>query len=174
VVVGRGTQQEQLEAQAKRLRLGRSVVFTGWMSEQELRAVSGAADVAVVPSVYEPFGLVALEAAALGTPLVVADTGGLAEIVEHGETGLVFPPLDAPALADAVTEVLRDEVMGRRIVRAARAVVERDNHWPTIAATTAAVYARAVLEERALLASQAARPALRMVVRDGNLLRDAT
>ncbi len=174
VVVGRGTQQDALQAQARRLRLGRSVVFTGWLSEHELRAVSGAADVAVVPSVYEPFGLVALEAAALGTPLVVADTGGLAEIVEHGETGLVFPPLDPPALADAVTEVLRDEVLRRRIVRAARLVVERDNHWPTIATTTVATYERAVREERALKATQTARPALSMIVGDGNLLRDAT
>ena len=120
--------------------------------------MSAAADVAVVPSVYEPFGLVALEAAALGTPLVVADTGGLAEIVEHGESGLVFPPLDAAALADAVSEVLRDEVLARRVVRTARAVVERDYAWPTIAAGTVTVYERAVREERALLAELAARP----------------
>ena len=132
----------------------------------------------MVPSVYEPFGLVALEAAALGTPLVVADTGGLAEIVEHGETGLVFPALDAAALADAVTEVLRDEVLARRVVRTSREVVERDYSWPTIATSTVAVYGRAIREERALLAELAARPvgppALRVVPRGSNLLRDAT
>ena len=178
VVVGKGSQQEMLEDLTRRLRVSRSVVFAGWLTEGGLRSVSAAADVAVVPSVYEPFGLVALEAAALGTPLVVADTGGLTEIVEHGETGLVFPALDAAALADAVSEVLRDEVLARRVVRASREVVERDYSWPTIAASTVTVYERAVREERALLAELAsrpvARPQLRVVPRGSNLLRDAT
>jgi glycogen(starch) synthase len=174
VVVGRGSQQEMLEELARRLRVSRAVHFTGWLTEAELRAAAAAADVAVIPSVYEPFGLVALEAAALGTPLVVSDTGGLAELVVDGETGLTFPALDAAALADAVTGMLRDEVLARRVVRTAREVLARDHAWPTIAATTVATYERAVREERALLAGPGARPALRVVVRDGNLLRDAT
>jgi len=152
-------------------------VFTGWLTETELRAASAAADVAVVPSVYEPFGLVALEAAALGTPLVVSDTGGLAEIVTNGESGLTFPALDAAALADAVTEMLRDEVLAQRVVRQAREVLGRDHDWPTIAARTVTTYEQAVVEERELLATTAhpyTQPRLAMVVRDGNLLRDAT
>jgi glycogen synthase len=173
VVVGRGTQQEMLVDLARRLRVSRSVVFTGWLTEGGLRAVSGAADVAVVPSVYEPFGLVALESAALGTPLVVSDTGGLAEIVTHGETGVTFPALDAAALADAVTAVLRNDVLARRVVRQAREVLARDHDWLTLAARTVQTYEQAVVEERALLASTA-HPQLRMVVREGNLLRDAT
>jgi glycogen(starch) synthase len=173
VVVGRGTQQQMLVDLARRLRVSRSVVFTGWLTEGGLRAVSGAADVAVVPSVYEPFGLVALESAALGTPLVVSDTGGLAEIVTHGETGVTFPALDAAALADAVTAVLRNDVLARRVVRQAREVLARDHDWLTLAARTVQTYEQAVVEERALLASTA-HPQLRMVVRDGNLLRDAT
>ena len=173
VVVGRGSQQEALADLARRLRVSRSVVFTGWLTETGLMAVSAAADVAVVPSVYEPFGLVALEAAALGTPLVVSDAGGLAEIVTNGETGLTFPALDAAALADAVTEVLRSDVLAQRVVRQARAVLGRDHHWPALAARTVQAYEQAVVEERALLASTA-HPQLRMVVRDGNLLRDAT
>ena len=128
----------------------------------------------MIPSVYEPFGLVALEAAALGTPLGVSDTGGLAEIVVNGETGLTFPPLDVAALADAVTDMLRDEVLARRVVRTARDVLARDYSWPRIAATTLSTYERAIREERALLAAQGARPELRVVVRDGTLLRDAT
>ena len=174
LVVGKGSQLEMLRSLAASLRVARSVEFTGWLTEAELRAVAAAADVAVIPSVYEPFGLVALEAAALGTPLVVSDTGGLAEIVVNGETGLTFPPLDAAALSDAVSAMLRDEVLSRRVVREARDVLARDYAWPDIAATTVATYERAVVEERELLAGQAARPELRMVVRGGNLLRDAT
>jgi len=174
VVVGKGSQLEPLQELARRLRVSRSVHFAGWRTEAGLRAAAAAADVVVVPSVYEPFGLVALEAAALGTPLVASDTGGLAEIVVNGETGLTFPALDAAALADAVTAMLRDEVLSRRVVREARDVLARDYAWPAIAATTVRTYERADREEQSLLAGQAARPELRMVVRDGNLLRDAT
>jgi glycogen(starch) synthase len=174
VVVGKGSQLEPLQELAARLRVSRAVHFAGWRTEDGLRAAAAAADVAVVPSVYEPFGLVALEAAALGTPIVASDSGGLAEIVVNGETGLTFPALDAAALADAVTAMLRDEVLARRVVREARDVLARDYAWPAIAATTVTAYERAVREEQSLLVGQAARPELHVVVRDGNLLRDAT
>jgi glycogen(starch) synthase len=173
-LVGKGSQLEMLTSLAAKLRVSRSVEFTGWLTEADLRAVASAADVAVIPSVYEPFGLVALEAAALGTPLVVSDTGGLAEIVVNGETGLTVPPLDAAALADAVTAMLRDDVLSRRVVREAREVLARDYAWPDIAATTTTTYERAIVEEGELHAGQVAPPQLRTVVRGGNLLRDAT
>jgi glycogen(starch) synthase len=172
VVVGKGGMAADLQAQATRKRLGKSVRFTGFLAEDELAALYAAADVAVVPSSYEPFGLVALEAAALGVPLVVAATGGLAELVQDRVTGLHFPASDHAALADAVTEVLSDDVLARRISRTAKGRLVRDHSWATIAATTADIYRRSVDEERVLVASQAARPELRMVVRDGNLLRD--
>jgi len=173
VVVGKGGMADELRQRAVVKRLGKSVRFTGFLAEPELAAVYAAADVAVVPSTYEPFGLVALEAAALGTPLVVARTGGLAEFVQDRETGLLFAPFDHAALADAVTEVLSDQVLARRIASAAKRRLTRDHTWSAVAVDTVATYRRAVDEERALVASQAARPELRMVVRDGNLLRDA-
>ncbi|MBI1377682.1 MAG: glycosyltransferase [Frankiales bacterium] len=173
LVVGRGSQEEALREQARRLRLGRAVRFTGWLPADELAAVLGAADAVVVPSVYEPFGLVALEAMAAGTPLAAARTGGLADVVEDGVTGLLFEPLDARALATAVSALLDDDVRARRMARTARARVLAGNAWPDLAQRTVQVYRRAVVEERDLLGAPAA-PALRMVVRDGNLLRDAT
>jgi glycogen(starch) synthase len=172
VVAGRGTQRDALVEQARRLRVSRSVEFTGWLEEEDLRALVAAADVAVVPSVYEPFGLVALETAALGTPLVVAGTGGLAEVVRDHESGLVVPPLDSAALADAVTELLRDEVLAHRVARAAREVVVRDHDWSALAARTVEVYAAAVTQEDELREQSRPAPVLRMAVRDGNLLRD--
>jgi glycogen synthase len=174
VVAGRGTHADELRALARRLRLGRAVRFVGFLDEGELRALAAAADAAIVPSIYEPFGMVALEAAAAGTPLVVADTGGLREFVAHGVTGLRFSPGDVAGLADAVTSLLTDEVLARRLVRDARATVARDYSWAGVAADTAEVYSRAVREERALQASLSGRLAagrpLRIVVRDGNLL----
>jgi glycogen(starch) synthase len=175
VIAGDGPHLGELKAQARRLRLGRSVAWTGFLDGEQLAVLAAAADCAVVPSIYEPFGMVALEAAAAGTPLVVADTGGLREIVEHGITGLRFTPGDAAGLADAVTSVLSDEVLARRLTRDARAVLAREYAWSTIAARTVRVYRRAVREERALQAGLLARAQapLRMVVRDGNLLAGA-
>jgi glycogen(starch) synthase len=170
-VVGEGSQASELARQAAELGVTADVTFVGWVEDDALVALAAAADVAVVPSIYEPFGLVALEAAAVGTPLVVADTGGLREVVEHGVTGLRFAARDVEALTHAVSALLDDEVLARRLVRDARDVVERDYSWHHIAARTVEVYQRAAREEAALLMEQTGRgqrPVL--VVRDGNLL----
>jgi glycogen(starch) synthase len=172
VVAGRGPKGEELRALARRLRLGRSVTFAGFVPDADLVALVAAADCAVVPSLYEPFGLVALEAAAAGTPVVASGSGGLPEFVEHRRTGLSFRAGDPAGLADAVSELLADQVLGRRLVRAARAVLRRDHTWAKVAARTVDVYAQAEPQERALRAGLAARTAPRLVVRDGNLLTD--
>jgi glycogen(starch) synthase len=126
-----------------------------------------------VPSIYEPFGMVALEAAAAGAPLAVSHTGGLAEIVQPGVTGVTFPAKDPAALASAVSSLLADEASARAMARRARAMVARRYGWASIAAQTAAVYRQTVAttpagraQPRARLA--AGRPAI--VVPDGNLL----
>lgn len=174
IVAGQGTYGAELQAQAKRLRLGRAVQFTGHLTGPDLAALLGSAGAVVVPSLYEPFGMVALEASVAGAPLVVGNTGGLRELVDDGVDGLRFAPEDVAGLADAVTRLLDDEVLASRLARAARERVARDHCWPTIAALTAEVYVRAEREERALQAQLSGRPAprtaLRMVVRDGNLL----
>jgi glycogen(starch) synthase len=170
VVAGSGPNAAALRAQARALRLGRAVSFAGFVADAELAALAAAADCAVVPSIYEPFGLVALEAAAAGTPLVVADVGGLRELVEHGQTGLRVSPGDVGGLADGVSALLSDQVLARRLARAARAVVTADYTWDRQAGRTAEVYERAGREERALHAELAGRVLPRLVVRDGNLL----
>ena len=170
VVAGRGPSAGELEDLARRLRLGRAVTFAGFVPDAELAALVAAADCAVVPSRYEPFGLVALEAAAAGTPVVSTDAGGLPEFVQHRRTGLTVPAGDPAALADAVGELLADEVLARRLARLARALLRRDHSWAQVAARTAEVYAQAGVQERALRAGLAARSAPRLLVRDGNLL----
>ncbi|MBI3687097.1 MAG: glycosyltransferase family 4 protein [Actinobacteria bacterium] len=170
VVAGVGPRDEELRAQARALRLGRSVHFTGFVAEEELAGLAAAADCAVVPSIYEPFGMVALEAAAAGTPLVVADVGGLRELVDHGITGLRFTPSDVAGLAAAVDALLSDEVLARRMSRAARTEVTHRYAWPRIAERTCGTFARAIREELALLAERPAVPPLAPVMREGNLL----
>lgn len=149
VLAGQGTMGEELRARARRLRLGRAAVFAGFLPTPELAALTAAADCVVVPSLYEPFGMVALEAAAVGSPLVVADVGGLHEVVEDGVTGLRFRPEDVAGLADAVSTVLRDRALARRLARRARTLVDREHDWTVLAGRTVEVYARAAREEQA-------------------------
>jgi glycogen(starch) synthase len=144
VIAGDGPYRAELQEEARRLRLERTVRFAGFMTASQLPAVLGATDATVVPSLYEPFGMVALEAAAAGAPLAVAATGGLAEIVEPGVTGVTFPHSDPDALAGAVGSLLADEVFARRVARRARSMVSERYGWTTIAARTAAGYAAAV------------------------------
>ena len=91
VVAGTGTHEADLRALARSLRLGRAVTFTGFLDQDVLAVLAAAADVAVVPSIYEPFGMVALEAAAAGTPLVVADTGSRPAL-DRGTDHAAVPP----------------------------------------------------------------------------------
>ncbi|GAB3939741.1 hypothetical protein GCM10027614_22380 [Micromonospora vulcania] len=145
VIAGDGPYRAELEEQARRLALGSTVRFTGFLDATQLPAVLGATDATVVPSLYEPFGMVALEAAAAGAPLAVARTGGLAEIVEPGVTGVTFPHSDPAALAGAVGQLLGDEVFARRVARRARTMVGERYGWATIAARTAASYTAPVV-----------------------------
>jgi glycogen(starch) synthase len=151
VIAGDGPYRAELQAAADALGLDDAVTFAGFLGGHDLTALMGASDCYVVPSIYEPFGMVALEAAAVGTPVAVAETGGLAEIVEHGVTGVKFPPQDPQALADAVsTLLLMDREDARSMARRARRRVREDFNWPSIAARTVAVYeaARATDDDR--------------------------
>jgi glycogen(starch) synthase len=97
----------------------------------------------VLPSRYEPFGIVALEAAAAGAPLVASTAGGLGEVVVDGRTGVSFPPGEPAALADAVDAVLLDPAAAKNRARAARDRLAVDFDWDRIARATAEVYGSA-------------------------------
>jgi len=141
-VAGTGVHEQALRAHARNLRIARLVDWLGFVREDSLAALLAAADVAVVPSLYEPFGIVALEAAAAHTPLVVARTGGLADLVSDGVATDSFPAGDSAELAAAVGRVLADPDGSRRAVRRADRVIRRDYTWTAVAAHTAETYAR--------------------------------
>lgn len=145
-VAGEGSYEGGVRALARRRRVASAVEWLGRCDDATLAAQYRAADVVVVPSSYEPFGLVALEAAAAGTPRVVARTGGLAEQVRDGVTGEVVPPADPAALATAVTRLLHDPARAARLAAAAKRDVRPRHGWDTVAAATAAVYERAQVE----------------------------
>jgi glycogen(starch) synthase len=173
VIAGDGPYRAELQEETRRLKLQRTISFAGFLTERDLPAVFAATDATVVPSLYEPFGMVALEAAAAGAPLAVAATGGLAEIVQPGVTGVTFPHSDPDALAGAVGTLLADEMLAVRVAREARTMVTRRYAWTAIAARTAAAYVAAVNEAPSPQARHAAllpdnRPTI--VVPEGNLL----
>jgi glycogen synthase len=148
LIAGVGTYSDELRRLVDQLGLEHRVHFTGFLEERALRLHYAAADVAVTPSIYEPFGLVATEAMACGTPVVVSDTGGLREIVAEG-TGLTFPPQDAEQLADRIAEVLTDHDLARRLVEAGHARIRERYDWADVAARTVEAYLRTLSARRA-------------------------
>jgi glycogen(starch) synthase len=140
LVAGSGTHEAELHRQAEELGLMEHGTFLGWIGDDVLHSLYRIADLTVVPSIYEPFGLVALEAMASGCPCIVADTGGLREVVVHEEGGLRFRADDPEALAEVAIRVLSDDELGRRLVADAYEHVRRFD-WGDVAEQTAAVYA---------------------------------
>ncbi len=139
-VAGSGPYEGELRAQAERLGLLERGEFLGWTGDAALAELYAAADVCAVPSLYEPFGLVALEAMAAGCPVVAADTGGLREVVPDG-TGRRVRPGDAGDLARALVEVLADPDGAARVAATARAHAAGFG-WADAAHRTAEVYAQ--------------------------------
>src|SRR6056297_1301837 len=140
VLAGRGSQSDALEELARRKRVGGRVHVTGWLPEAQLRALVDAADVAVVPSLYEPFGIVALEAAAVRTPVVAARAGGLVEFLDDDRHGFGFTPGDPASLAQAVRVALGDRAEASRRADSAFEYVKARHGWSAIAEQTVVAY----------------------------------
>ncbi len=140
LVAGSGTHEAELKQQAERLGLDDHGTFLGWIGDDVLHSLYRIADLCVVPSIYEPFGLVALEAMASGCPCIVADTGGLREVVPRGErVGLRFNGGDAEHLGVMMERLLVDAALRDRLVAEASEHVLRFD-WDDIAHRTRAVY----------------------------------
>ncbi|WP_344087219.1 glycosyltransferase family 4 protein [Luedemannella helvata] len=169
VIAGDGPHKAELIAATNKLRLQRAVSFTGFLGA-DLPAVLAATDAMVVPSIYEPFGMVALEAAAAGAPLAVARTGGLAEIVEPGVTGVTFPASDPGGLAEAVSSLLGDQRFAKRVARQAKAMVAARYGWPTIARHVVSAYDAALAQAPSFNEESARAVSAPINVPEGNLL----
>ena len=139
-IAGTGTQQEWLLEQARRHRISKAVTFLGAVGHDDLVALMHRCDAIVLPSRYEPFGIVALEAAATGAPLVVSTAGGLGEAVTEPTTGLTFAPADVAGLAAAVRATLSDPGAAAERARRARARLTAEFSWAEVAERTAGVY----------------------------------
>jgi glycogen(starch) synthase len=174
VIAGDGPYRAELVEAARKLRLQKTISFAGFLGN-ELPAVFAATDATVVPSLYEPFGMVALEAAAAGAPLAVAETGGLAEIVEPGVTGVTFPHSNPEALATAVGTLLAEPDHARSLAKQALTMVGERYAWQAIAAKTVSAYRSSIAEEAVVSAERIAARVLgerpMITIGEGNLLR---
>lgn len=141
VIVG-GGHREKLEKFVRWYGLEQKVLFTGFMANRSLHQVFRIADVAVFPSLYEPFGIVALEGMAAGAPVVTSDAGGLKEVVLHDKTGTLSFSGNAESLAWAILRVLRDPERAEKLKKAARQRLTADFDWSKLADQTIMVYER--------------------------------
>lgn len=142
VIVGSGGARERFQRFSDWAGIGDRVQFTGFMSSRPLYQLYRCADVAVFPSLYEPFGIVALEAMAAGAPVVASDSGGLKEVVLHDRTGTSQFSGNAESLAWAILRVLNDPERARKLSEAARERLYTDFDWSCIADQTIKVYER--------------------------------
>jgi glycogen(starch) synthase len=139
VVAGSGTAEQELRAQARELGLDQHGTFLGWIGDDVLHSLYRIADLTVVPSIYEPFGLVALEAMASGCPCLVADTGGLREVVPNEGVGLRFSSRDPESLGQMAERLLTDERLRDRLVaEASEHVLSFD--WADVARQVEEIY----------------------------------
>ena len=146
VLIGGGN-TDYLKQQAGYLGIWDQCYFTGFMSDKDLDLFQTVADCAVFPSLYEPFGIVALESFAGRVPVVVSDTGGLPEVVRHAKSGLVTWTNDSDSLAWGILEILKNPAYAQWLVNNAFEDLDRRFRWDKLAQQTEAVYGR-VLHER--------------------------
>jgi glycogen(starch) synthase len=140
VIAGRGSFLGELEAIAQGLGVDHMVRFPGFVSDEELRRLLHTCTSAVIPSLYEPFGIVALEALAAGAPLIAAATGGLVEVLAGTGAGLLYPPGDTGALATALQRMIDDPDQAALSRAAAAHLVHDVYSWDAVAAATVPVY----------------------------------
>ena len=146
VIAGDGYYAGVLREKADNLGIGDHVSFVGRISDRERDALYAIADAAVFPSLYEPFGIVALEGMARGVPVVVSDTGGLGEVVRHEETGLKVYSGDADSLAWGIKRALLDESLQEKLRRNGPVEVRERFSWDQVADLTFDVYRRVLSE----------------------------
>jgi len=148
VIAGRGPCMEDLRMQAERLGISNKVYFTGYLNDKQITKMYKAINVATFPSLYEPFGIVALEGMLAGAATVVSDTGGLNEIISHGIDGMKSYTGNANSLADSILEVLYNQDLCDQIAINAKEKVCREFNWDIIGKKTMDVYKQTIKEAK--------------------------
>ena len=144
IIVGDGWMRSQLEYLIRKLGLADKVMTTGFVNDSELIDLYLSADVLVVPSLYEPFGMVALEGMAAGLPVVVSSIGGLRQIVEHNKTGIWVYPGDVNSIAWGIDYILSNPAHAKILANNAKKKAKEVFSWDAIAERTIDVYKKTI------------------------------
>ena len=157
VIVGKGGMYDELKNQANAMGIANKVYFTGYLNSKQVQKMYKCADVAVFPSTYEPFGIVALEAMLAGVPAVVSDVGGLDEIINHGIDGMKSYAGNSNSIADSVLALLYDHKLCANISKNAKSKVKEqfNIYEKAICQTMAEKQARQIEQEKAKKTSKA-------------------
>lgn len=159
VIAGRGPHEGHLHELSRNLGLEGKVTFCGYIDDRARNELYHLASVAVFPSLYEPFGIVALEGMVTGTPVVVTTAGGLDEIVEHEKDGLKAYPDDPSSLAEQICSLLQDEERAARLAENASLKAEQIYSWDKIAQQTMDIYREIIISPEKRLWQQNAEKA---------------
>jgi len=143
IITGDGWSKNHLENLAASTGHGDKIRFVGFVSNSELVELTMSADVLVVPSIYEPFGIVALEGMAAGVPVVAANVGGLTDIIEHDRTGVLVYPENPESIAWGVNKVLSDPGYAQWLIQNAKKKIREVYSWEAVAKKTCEVYEEA-------------------------------
>jgi len=149
IIAGKGGMMDELKREAEALGIGNKVYFTGYLNSKQVQKMYKCSDIAVFPSTYEPFGIVALEAMLAGVPTVVSDVGGLNEIVEHGVNGMKSYAGNPNSIADSILTLLYDHSLASKVSKNAKAKVKQEYNWNKIAQDTHFTYQKAICQTMA-------------------------
>ncbi|HEY7268711.1 MAG TPA: glycosyltransferase [Dehalococcoidia bacterium] len=139
-IAGDGPERAKLEARAQTSGWGDSVRFEGWLDHERLPEFLRSLDMFVLPSLYEGFGVAAVEASACGLPVVASRINGIPDVVVDGETGILVPPKDPDALASAIESLVHDPERRKAMGEAGRAFVASRYNWAQNMAGLEAIY----------------------------------
>ncbi|MCY6371893.1 glycosyltransferase family 4 protein [Clostridium ganghwense] len=140
IIAGTGPMTDELKKKVRDIGLSDKVLFTGYMEDNSKNKLYKVADMAIFPSLYEPFGIVALEGMAAGCPIVVSDVGGFSEIVEHKVNGMKFIPGSVESLKKNVLELLSNEELSKKLKENAYRYIREKYSWDKIACLTVQMY----------------------------------
>lgn len=144
--VGTGYYLDELRSTAEHLGVGHDVKFLGYVSDPDLLRLYKIADVVCIPSLYEPFGIVALEGMAAKVPVVTSDTGGLPDFVEHMQNGITTYTGNSQSLSWGILEVLRNPELAQHLREEGYKRVSTIYNWKIIAQHTLEVYEQVLAE----------------------------
>ncbi|WP_404443621.1 glycosyltransferase family 4 protein [Sutcliffiella horikoshii] len=140
ILAGKGPYMSDYQSLVCQAGLEKTMLFVGYLNDREKATILKRCDMLVVPSNYEPFGIVAIEGMAAGKPVIAARTGGLSSIIKDGETGLLFEPGDAMDLSKKISSIIENPTLSASFGEKALNEVKQKYNWEDVRDETEAVY----------------------------------